>query len=636
MSELTAFEARIARALAETAIPPGDAFTPDYDRLVGDVEAFLASAPLPVRAGFRSVLAAIELDGLRVSKRRRFSRLDAEGRARVLEAWSESPHFLKRTALKSVVLPMKVACFASEASHKFFGYPSANGHAKATVRHADHPNVLRAADVDDGEEIRCEVVVVGTGAGGAAIAKELAERGVAVVMLEEGGYFSRADFTRRAYDMSKQMYRNGGLTIAIGTPGIMIPLGRTVGGTTTINSGTCFRVPQHTLDVWHREHGLAEFTLDTLASYYDRVEKILGVEEAKWEVLGEVARLVRKGADALGYSHRPLLRNAPGCEGSGVCCFGCPSGAKRSADISYVPLALKAGARVYTGAKVEKVLVKGASATGVVVRAVGASKRFTVRAERVVVSAGSLLTPTLLRRSGLRAKAIGRNLSVHPATRIAARFPHEFKPWEGIPQGYCIDEFHEDGILYEGAAVPPDFAGLAFPFYGARFTEAMENYRRTAIFGFLVEETSRGRVVPSRAPLPLVLYNINRADTAKIQRGLVILAKVFFAAGAERLVVPVHGHDEMTSPADIEKFARADIHPSDLELGAFHPLGTARMGHDPKTSVVNTHLESHEVRRLYVVDGSVFPSPLGVNPQVTIMALATRAAETIAAGLGRR
>jgi choline dehydrogenase-like flavoprotein len=495
--------------------------------------------------------------------------------------------------------------------------------------------MLNAADVADGSTIRCEVAVIGTGAGGAVVAKELAERGVAVVMLEEGGYFSRADFTRHAYDMSKQMYRDGGLTIAIGTPGIMIPLGRTVGGTTTINSGTCFRVPERKLAAWHRDAGLTEFTSASLAPYYDRVEQILGVEEAKWEVLGEVARLVKKGADALGFSHRPLMRNAPGCEGSGVCCFGCPTGAKRSTDISYVPLALKAGARLYVGAKATKVLVESKGASGVAVRSVGGKTSFTVRADRVVVAAGSLLTPGLLHRSGLRAKALGRNLTVHPATRIAARFPHEFKPWEGIPQGYCIDEFHADGILYEGAAVPPDFAGLAFPFYGARFTESMENYRRTAVFGFLVEETSRGRVVPSRAPFPLIVYNINRADTAKIQRGLVILAKVFFAAGAERLVVPVHGFDEMRSPADIEKFARADIRPSDLELGAFHPLGTARMGHDPKTSVVRTDLEAHEVRGLYVVDGSVFPSPLGVNPQVTIMALATRAAETIASGLGR-
>jgi choline dehydrogenase-like flavoprotein len=212
-------------------------------------------------------------------------------------------------------------------------------------------------------------VVIGTGAGGAVVARELAEAGLAVVMIEEGRYFQRQDFTGRAFAMQQKLYRAGGSTMSIGNVAIPIPIGMTVGGTTTVNSGTCYRVPDHVLTHWRDELGLTEFTPDHLAPFYDRVERVLGVAPTPAPLLGGCARVIARGCDRLGFRHAPLQRNAPGCDGQGVCCFGCPTDAKRSTNVSYVPLALRAGAELFTRARAERIIVEGGRAAGVVARA---------------------------------------------------------------------------------------------------------------------------------------------------------------------------------------------------------------------------------------------------------------------------
>ncbi len=166
-------------------------------------------------------------------------------------------------------------------------------------------------------------------------------------MVEEGALFTRQDFTGRPVQMMKQMYRQGGATVAFGNTAIPVPIGRGVGGTTLINSGTCFRLPREVLASWRAE-GLSDFTDDALTPFYEEVEEVLGVAPSSAAALGAPARIIARGCDALGYSHHPLSRNAPGCDGQGLCCFGCPTDAKRSTNVSYVPLALERGAQLVT------------------------------------------------------------------------------------------------------------------------------------------------------------------------------------------------------------------------------------------------------------------------------------------------
>jgi choline dehydrogenase-like flavoprotein len=271
----------------------------------------------------------------------------------------------------------------------------------------------------------------------------------------------------------------------------------------------------------------------------------------------------------------------------------------------------------------------------VVARATGGKrKQITVRARATVIACGTFYSPVLLDQNGLgRASGqLGKNLSIHPATASVAWFDETIHAYNSIPQGYSIEEFHDEGILFEGGTTPIDFGASALSMVGPELVDLIESFDRMAMFGFMIEDTSRGRVW-NRGGKPFITYVVNDHDTARLKRGIEILARVFFAAGA-RVVLPlVHGFDELRSEADLARLRAAKLHARDFDLTAYHPLGTARMGVDPRSSVVGTDHQVHDVPDLYVVDGASVPSSLAVNPQVTIMAMATRAAEKLDAKL---
>jgi choline dehydrogenase-like flavoprotein len=344
--------------------------------------------------------------------------------------------------------------------------------------------------------------------------------------------------------------------------------------------------------------------------------------------------VIARGCDALGFTrHGPLRRNAPACDGQGVCCFGCPTDAKRSTNVSYIPLALRAGAELFPGAKVHRILLEGGRAVGVVART-ETGHELTVRARAVVVACGAIMTPLLLGQQNLGSASgqLGKNLSIHPAAGALAEFDEQILPWKGIPQGYAIEDLHDEGILYEGAMVPLEMTMSMTQLIGPDLVRLAESFDHVSSFGFMIEDTSRGSV---RAVLgqPVIQYWLTDRDVSHIKRALDVLAQIYFAAGARRVHTPVNGFDILESEADLARLRRATIRPWDLDLSAYHPLGTARMGANPASSVVGPDHQIHDVPGLYVVDGAAVPTSLGVNPQITIMALATRAAEQIAATL---
>ncbi|MBK7196692.1 MAG: GMC family oxidoreductase [Myxococcales bacterium] len=619
-------------AVAEAALPAGRFLPAAGAHTIGRVEAVLAKVPALAERGLGTLLGALDAAAL-LSHRRRFARLELADRLALLERWSQGG-LARRTAVRALVVPLKVAHFDDPALYRQLGCVyEIRGQQEARAPYPrERVHDLAAADGDLALEV--DAVVIGTGAGGAVMARELAEAGVAVVMIEEGRYFERHEFTGRPFAMQQKMYRDGGATLSVGNVAIPIPLGVTVGGTTTVNSGTCYRVPEHVLAHWRDDFGLREFTADHLDPYYQRVERVIGVAPTRPEILGGCARVIARGCDALGYRHAPLKRNAPDCDGQGVCCFGCPTDAKRSTNVSYVPLALRAGAELFTHARADRIIVEGGRAVGVTARAAN-GRTLTVRARAVIVACGSIMTPGFLERNHLGGGSgqLGRNLSIHPAAGAIAEFDEAIDSWRGVPQSLAIEEFHEDGILFEGAATPLEFTAALLPHLGPRMVDLCERFDRIATFGLMVSDTSRGRVRQVRGR-PLITYVLNQADLARMHRGLDILARVFFAAGARTVMMPVHGFMELRGEADLARFRAATISASDLELSAYHPLGTARLGPDPASSVVDPDHQVHGTPGLYVVDGASVPSSLGVNPQLTIMALATRAAERLAARLG--
>lgn len=471
--------------------------------------------------------------------------------------------------------------------------------------------------------VEADVCVIGAGAGGAVTAAELAEGGASVVVLEQGPRHDADRFSARPLDMLARLYRDGGQTTTLGTPPILLPLGRGLGGTTLVNSGTCFRTPAAVLERWRREFGLEALADEqALDPCFARVEQALSISEVTPELAGRNAAVVRRGAEALGWSHGYLRRNARGCVGSGVCAFGCPTSAKQHVGITYIPRAEAAGAQVISGADVRHVLVERGVARGVEARLANGGGRLEVRAPTVIVACGTIHTPLLLQRSGLgRASGeLGRNLALHPATGAFALMDEVVDMARGVPQSFYVDEFAADGIMFEGVAGPPSYVAMSLPLSGRRHAAAMANYRQLAMFGLMVSDRSRGSV-RSLAGRPVIRYELVEEDVVRFRRGLRRMEELFLAAGAREVYLGLPGG---VSP----ERARA----RDLKLMAFHPLGTARADARPEHGVVDGDLRLHGAQGVYVADGSVVPSSLGVNPQLTIMALATRLAHGL---LGR-
>jgi choline dehydrogenase-like flavoprotein len=461
--------------------------------------------------------------------------------------------------------------------------------------------------------LKADVCVIGAGAGGAVAAAELAEGGAKVIVLEEGPEHSANSFNARPPQMLGRLYREGGQSATLGNPPIGLPLGRGIGGTTLINSGTCFRTPGHVLARWRRDHGL-ELEDSELDGCFERVERALSVAEVTPELAGRNASVARLGAERLGWSHGYLRRNAKGCVGSGVCAFGCPTSAKQHTGITYVPRARDAGARILTGTRARRVVVTGGRASHVEVT--GAHGHFEVRASTVVLAAGTIHTPLLLARSrlGVASGQLGRNLTLHPATAGVARMDELVGMARGVPQSFYVDEFASEGILFETVAGPPSYVAMSLPLTGRRHAEAMAAYPHLAQLGLMVSDRPRGSIhrIGRR---PVIHYDLDRADLEKFRAGLIRLEQLFRAAGAAEIYLPL-------PPGVPPRQAR----PRHLKLMAFHPLGTARADARPEHGVVDSDLALHGVRGVYLADGSVVPSALGVNPQLTIMALATRVA----------
>ncbi|MFO0548962.1 MAG: GMC family oxidoreductase [Polyangiaceae bacterium] len=630
MNYFTDFERKNLQRIAEVATPAGQHVPPITEATVDAIEGVVGLYGQGGLKAYRGFLWALDAASLALFGGKRLGDLPQPEREAALLRLAES----EATAwfVRAVTAPMKVA--QSQKSSLSTVFDTHDGRTEPLAReHARwEQRIVDGRTLEHDETLDVDVVVVGTGAGGAPMARALAARGHAVVMLETGSHFTRSDFVGRPLELQQKLYWNGGVTGSLGNAAILVPMGRTVGGSTTINSGTCYRTPEQTLKRWQIDLGLHDFAPGALDPYFEKVEAALEVEVARPDTLGGCARVIARGCDALGWSHKPLMRNAPGCDGQGVCVFGCPTDAKRSTNVSYVPQALNAGAMLYTNAHVTKVLVEGGRAVGVVAR-VGAGEgerpRLTVRARAVVLAAGTLHTPGLLLRQGLANSSgqLGRNLTLHPASYAWAAFDEPIRGFDEIPQGYGVDEFAEQGIQLEGAFVPLSLAAGTMGHVGRRWTDLVERLDELACFGFMIADTSRGRVVLGPSRRPQMTYVMNDHDVRRMVKAFGLLSRIYFAAGARRVYPGLQGRGELTSLADVERLEHEGVErvrPHHIDLSAYHPLGTCRMSADPRRSVIGPTQETWDVPGLFVCDGSSVPGPLGVNPQMTIMALSER------------
>jgi choline dehydrogenase-like flavoprotein len=577
-----------------------------------------------VRALTRLAIRAIEWSAFP----RRFSRLAPEARQRALARMETSRLAPKR----DLVIVAKALCGVAWASDP--KVPAQLGVTSGCVRvegAVPPPTLAPRLQAENlrtpgGELERCDVAIIGSGAGGASAARVLAEAGLDVIVLEAGPYRDHRDFTPDAIETVTNLYRDAGLTVLEGRPPIPVPVGRCVGGTTVINSGTCFPAPPGVLLRWRDEYGIPFAT--ELDADYERLERDLRVQPVDPETAGRNAALCRAGAEAIGASNGPITRNA----GDVICCSSCPNGcaidAKTAMHVSELPPAVAAGARIRAEATVEEILIEHGRAVGVRARAAGGP--YEVRARAVIAAGGAYGTPELLLRQGLAnsSGALGRHLRVQPACWVGARFDEPVRGWDGIMQSWYVDEWHDRGLLLEATFTPLAFGAQWMPGAGVEYSERMAAFDRLGVIGPHCADTSEGRVTVKGGAMRLG-YRLNDRDADVLRFGIARAAEIHFAAGATE-VYPQIGGLPTLRPGEQDRVLSA--RPSDLRLEGFHPMGTARMGSDPSVSVVGPTGETHDVPGLYVADASLFPTSLGVNPMLTIMAFSRH----IARGLAER
>jgi choline dehydrogenase-like flavoprotein len=561
----------------------------------------------------------------------RFSRLDPEAAEEFLAKLERSSFSLHHDLLLMAKLFSTLGYAVAPEVEASIGVRTDCALADGTL---PEPAGSLGETVARGEGEECEVAIVGSGAGGAVAAAMLAEAGFDVLVLEAGDHYDRDNYPEGRLEAIAELYREAGLTIAEGRPPIPVPVAKVIGGTTVINSGTCFRAPDGILEGWREEFGIP-WAMDLEADFAE-AEDFLRVTPLDPNTMGRNGQLAMEGAAALGLSGGPISRNAGSCVQCSSCPYGCAIDAKRGMHVSYLPRAVAAGARVRAGVEAQRVLVEDGRAIGLACSAreeSGRSRPFTVRASRAVIAAGGALgTPELLLRSGLGGKQVGRNLRIHPACWVGARYEEEVHGWEGVMQSYYVDEWeHEQGVLLEATFTPLAFGGAWLVGTGAEHQRSMLDFGRIGSIGVQLRDVSVGRVGLANEGALRAAYNLNDEDTRKVAFGIARAAEVHFAAGATE-VYPNIPRVRVLKPGDLAAFEATRFRASELRLEAFHPMGTARISADPRRGVCAPDGSVNGTRGLYVADASLFPTAPGVNPMMTIIAFAKQVSREVAGG----
>jgi choline dehydrogenase-like flavoprotein len=500
--------------------------------------------------------------------------------------------------------------------------------------------ILGHADLTADLERRCDVCIVGSGAGGAVLAAGLAAAGLDVVMLEEGSHLTRADFTLQEREAYPALYQERG-TRQTDDQAITILQGRSVGGSTTVNWTTCFRTPERILDHWRRVHGLEALDPATLAPHFEAVEQRLSI--APWPVAPNAnnATLAR-GCEALGWDWQVLRRNVRGCANSGYCGVGCPVDGKQAMGLTYLADAVAAGMTLISNVRAERFEVQGGRVVGVHGRVMrpGAGlpdgTRVVVRPKVAVSSGGAINGPALLIASGLDQRGlVGRRTFLHPVVSMMGRYAERIDPYWGAPQSVGSHQFIDRGpdkvgFFFEAAPLQPMLAAVGFNAFGADLHASMallpyaSGLIALSVDGLHpADEGGTVRVRPDGRPrlsypiLPFLEEAFGEAHIA--------LARLHLAAGAVEAGSLHPGNVRLSSEADLPRLRSARYGAHQHAIFSAHQMGGCPMGTDPARSVVDLQHRFRGVDNLYVVDGSVLPTALGVNPSETIYGLAHRA-----------
>lgn len=645
--------------------------------LAAAVEARLAASGPELARGVADLIGLFDHPAagpLLTGRLRRFVHLSGEEQDAVLRSWESSRIPARRTVFQALRRLVLSTFYGLPASYGAIGYlgpfhgrepalpwegalpgtpsdaepvarvPGPGPHGApppGTVTRALRDAVVRGDRLGEETVIRAGVCVVGTGAGGAVAAARLAEAGHEVVLLEEGGFWTAEELTEREGEMVPRLYADAGMR-ATDDLSVSIFQGRAVGGSTAVNWLIMLRTPEWVLEEWAREHGTEGMGPAEMARAFDLVERETHTRPVPDDAHSPNNRIVLDGAARLGWSARAGSVNARGCVRSGMCGLGCRYDARQGAAVAYLPRALAAGARLHADVRVRRIdlVERGGPAPlkrvhGTVLDPLTGEPRGTVTVEApvVVLAAGAVGTPAILQRSGMGGGGVGKWLRLHPTSAVIGRYGRVIYGAAGVPLSAVCDEFvRGDGDGYGfWIECPPAYPGTAsatLPGFGARHRALMEAFPHLGSTIVLVRDgadraRSSGEVKVGADGRSRIRYRLSSPDWRMLLRGLEAAARLHFAAGAEE-VLTVHAEEcRVGSLREVGKIGRMGYAPNRMGLYSAHVNGTCRIGRDPETSGCTPSGERWGVPGLYVCDGSLLPTAPGVNPQETIMALAT-------------
>jgi choline dehydrogenase-like flavoprotein len=482
-----------------------------------------------------------------------------------------------------------------------------------------------------------DYVIVGSGAAGATAARVFADRGARLAVVEEGPAVTTAEFGDLAFPALRRMYRDMGLQLARGRAFIPVIQGSCLGGSTVVNSAIIWRIPADVWDPWNTEYGLGEaLPLEALHQNWDQLERELSARPTAPEIWGENNRLMAVAGERLGVPAVPMRRFENGCQGSARCSTGCPFGAKQSMLVSYLPYASERGATIFASARVDKLILNGDRAMGVTgYFHVPQSKRnlapFTLRARQgVLIAASAIQTPGLLARSGVRSRHLGSHFQGHPGAGLVGVYTDPVNLWFGATQGFEADQHRIDGrYKIESLSLGPEVLFARLPGVGGHWLDNIGQAGHMALWVVELRAHAEGSV--RQGPFGTdIRFDLTPQDMTNLRKGLRVTAEMLFAAGAREIICGIHGLPErLTSPDQARLLEAGPDDPACYTFALSHLFGTARMSVQPAAGVVGTDFAVHGMRGLYVIDSSIFPTNLGVNPQHAIMAIAMHAAHKI-------
>lgn len=583
----------------------------------------------------------------------RFSTLSLTEREKVLRKMSVSVIPKLRTGFQGLV---RLSAF-----HQYSTIPAGEGNPlwpaigytpSSNPKPAKSPILLKR--LEGPARFECDVCVIGSGAGGSVAAAELAGRGLKVILLEAGSDWQSEQFDQHEAAGTRELYLDRGTTTT-GDLSVAFLAGAALGGGTTVNWQSCFRTPDSILEEWVQRSGCAHFSGEGFGRSLDRVWARLAVSRAESEVNANNA-IIARGCAALGYASSRIARNSLGCDIAqcGYCVYGCRHGGKQTAAVTFLRDAQDTGNfSAIARCRADRVVIGNGRVAGVSATTrnpvTGERNALRIEARVVVAACGALHTPALLMRSGVELRELGRNLFIHPTTAVTGFFAHAVEAWSGPPQTVVCDEFarlHGNyGYRIETAPAHPGIIAMATPWTGSRdHARSMQRSANRGVLIILVRDRSTGRVKVGREGRPTIRYSPGRQERELLRHGMATAARILSAAGAGEiaslharpLILEAAKPGEATTKSDIERYcaaiAGAPAGRNLLQVFSAHQMGTCRMGREPRDAVCDENGEVFGVRGLYIADASAFPASSGVNPMITIMAMAHHTAGRIGEG----